>query len=205
VLVQSARDGAEIALSGGSTPRTAYELAAEAERDWGRASIWLVDERHVPLDDLRSNARLVRETILSRLEAQPRTHFVRTDLSVQDAADGYDRELRGAKLELIMLGIGPDGHTASLFSHAESLAKHERLAVAVDAGLEPFVPRVTMTLRALNGGEHVVFLVTGADKADAVRRAFVDEPSEANPASLVRPEHGKTTAILDAAAASRLG
>jgi 6-phosphogluconolactonase len=205
VLVQSARNGAEIALSGGSTPRSAYELAAEAERNWGRASIWLVDERHVPLDDPRSNAGLVRETILSRLGAQPRTHFVHTDLPVQDAADGYDRELRGARLELILLGIGPDGHTASLFPHAQSLVEHERLAVAADAGLEPFVPRVTMTLRALNGGEHVVFLVTGADKADAVRRAFADAPSEATPGSLVRSEHGKTRAILDAAAASRLG
>jgi 6-phosphogluconolactonase len=204
-LVRAVHEGAQVALSGGSTPRRAYERAAEAEPDWSRASVWLVDERHVPLDDTRSNARLVRETILSRLDGQPRVHFVRTDLPLEEAAGAYDDELRGVSLELVLLGIGVDGHTASLFPHAPSLAEHDRLAVAAPAGLEPFVARVTLTLPALSAARQVVFLATGADKAGAVRRAFADHPSEATPASLVRSGTGTTTAILDEAAASGLG
>jgi 6-phosphogluconolactonase len=155
----------------------------------------------VPADDLRSNARLVHETLLARLDRQPRTHFVRTELTPEDAADEYDRALSGTELALALLGIGPDGHTASLFPHAPSLEESARLAVAAEAALEPFVPRVTLTRAALGAAAHVVFLVTGAEKTDAVRRAFAEQPSAATPASLVRSARGTTSALLDAAAA----
>jgi 6-phosphogluconolactonase len=204
LLEQVARGGGAVALSGGSTPRTSYELAAEAELDWSRSDVWLADERVVPLDDPRSNARLVEEALLARLHLRPRTHFVRTELAPEDAAAEYDRALRGAELTLVLLGVGLDGHTASLFPHAPSLAETERLAVAAQAGLEPFVPRVTMTLPALGAAARVVFLVTGAEKAAAVSRALAGEPSPATPASLVRSQRGTTSALLDAAAARAL-
>lgn len=204
LLAQAARRGDSIVLSGGATPRRAYELAAEAEADWSRAQVWLADERVVPVEDPHSNARLVRETLLDRLTFAPATHFVRTELEADEAAADYERQLRSAVLGLVLLGIGPDGHTASLFPHASSLDERERVAVAAAPGLEPFVPRVTLTIPALRAAAHVVFLVTGGEKAAAVRRAFTEEPSPATPASLVRAETGATTAILDAAASSQL-
>jgi 6-phosphogluconolactonase len=204
LLAQAAPNGGAIALSGGSTPRASYELAPAMESDWSGVDVWLADERVVPLDDPRSNARLVQETLLAGLDRRPQTHFVRTDLAPEDAAAEYDQALRGTELTFALLGIGPDGHTASLFPHAPSLDEAERLAVAAQAGLEPFVPRVTLTLTALGTAAQVVFLVTGVEKAEAVSRAFAGEPSPATPASLVRSRRGTTSALLDAAAASAL-
>jgi 6-phosphogluconolactonase len=203
ILVEAARAGSEIALSGGSTPTRAYELAAAAEPDWGSASVWLVDERMVPADDPLSNAGLVKAALLASLSAAPRTHFVRTDLSPTDAADAYDEELRAGALTVALLGVGADGHTASLFPDAPELHVQGRLAVATEPGLEPWVPRVTLTIPALAAVAHVVFVVTGASKAEAVRRALAEPPSPATPASLVR-SHGRTTTILDVSAASLL-
>jgi 6-phosphogluconolactonase len=193
-----------VALSGGVTPRRAYEFAADAGPDWSDVDVWLVDERMVAPDDPLSNARLVRDVLLERLIAPPRLRFVRTDLPPAEAAAMYDIELRGVSLDLVLLGIGTDGHTASLFPEAPSLDVDDRLAVAADAGLEPWVPRVTMTIPALTAAAHVVFLATGETKADAVRRAFAERPSPETPASLVRSVAGRTTAVLDRAAASRL-
>ena len=204
LLVDAARSGAGIVLAGGATPREAYALAAAAEPDWSRAEIWLGDERVVPPDDPRSNARLVREALLDRLAAAPRTHFVDTGLAAMDAAAAYDRELRAARLDLALLGLGPDGHTASLFPDAPALEERERLAVAVEPGLEPWVERVTMTVPALCAAAHVVFLVVGRDKAEAARRAFEEPPSPATPASLVRSTAGRTTVVLDREAAAEL-
>jgi len=203
-LARQARAGGAIALSGGSTPRRSHELAAALEPDWGRAEIWLADERVVPRDDPLSNARLVQETLLAHVQGAPVSHFVRTELQPVDAAAAYDLELRDVRLELALLGLGADGHTASLFPNAPSLDEQERLAVAVEPGLEPFVPRVTMTIPALAAARELVFLVTGADKADAVRKAFAEAPSRDTPASLVRSRSGGTTVILDAAAARLL-
>jgi 6-phosphogluconolactonase len=105
-------------------------------------------------------------------------------------------------LAFALLGIGPDGHTASLFPNAPALEERERRAVAVEAGLEPFVERVTMTVPVLAAAETVLYLATGDGKANAVARAFSEPPSPATPASLVRGR--RTVALLDRAAASRL-
>jgi 6-phosphogluconolactonase len=204
LLVEAARAGAGIVLAGGTTPREAFRLAAEAEPDWGRAEVWLGDERVVPPDDPRSNGRLVREALLDRLAVTPAVHFVRTELPADEAAAAYDRELRGARLDFALLGLGPDGHTASLFPNAPALDERERLAVAAKPGLDPWVDRVTMTLPALTSPAQVVFMVVGQEKAEAVRRAFTEPPSPAIPASLVRSASGRTTVILDRAAASEL-
>ena len=198
-----ARGGA-VALSGGSTPRRAYELAAELERDWRRVDVWLADERCVPEDDERANVRLVRETLVAGASEPPLVHPVATPLPPEEAAELYDTALIGVALDVVILGLGNDGHTASLFPNAPSLDEDRALAVVAEPGLEPWVERVTMTIPALTAAREVVFLVVGADKADAARRAFSDPPSHTTPASLVRSTSGTTIVILDKAAAGEL-
>jgi 6-phosphogluconolactonase len=204
LLVEAARDGRHIAFAGGSTPRDAYRIAADLERAWSRAHVWFGDERCVPPDDERSNYRLANEALLARVEQQPTVHRIRGEDDPDDAARRYDAELDGVELSLVLLGIGPDGHTASLFPNAPSLDVEDRRAVSAEPGLDPRVQRVTMTRPQLASGEHVVFLAVGEDKADAVERAFKLGAGPETPSSLVRSARGRTTAILDRAAAARL-
>jgi 6-phosphogluconolactonase len=203
-LVRAARAGGHIALAGGSTPRRAYELAAALERDWSRAHAWWGDERCVPPDDERSNYRLAREALLDRVDAKPVVHRIQSELEPEAAAAAYDGELAEVMLDLALLGLGADGHTASLFPNAPSLDERRRRAVAAEPGLEPHVPRVTMTIPVLEAASLVLFLVTGADKAEAVKRAFAGPPERVTPASLVRSSEGRTVALLDAAASASL-
>jgi 6-phosphogluconolactonase len=203
-LVEAARAGLEIALTGGSTPRLAYELAARSEQDWSRAGAWWGDERCVPPDDDRSNYGMAREALLDRVSQPPRVHRIRGELDPTEAAADYERELGETQLDLVLLGLGPDGHVASLFPGAPTLEERERRVVAAEAGHEPYVPRVTLTLPVLCSGRSVLFLVTGETKAEAARAAFVEEPSERTPGSLVRARDGRTVAILDRAAAPSL-
>jgi 6-phosphogluconolactonase len=205
LLVEVAAAGGSIVLAGGSTPRRAYELAAGLHSDWGDAEVWFGDDRCVPADDPRSNQRLVREALLERLVVPPTVRAIPTTLAPVAAAALYDAALTGETLDLVLLGLGPDGHTASLFPNAPSLGVRDRLAVAAEPALDPFVERITMTIPALESGAHVVFLAVGANKATAVANAFAAEPSPATPASLVRSREGATTVILDEAAATRLG
>jgi 6-phosphogluconolactonase len=201
-LIEHATAGGHIALSGGSAPGPAYELAAQLHPDWGRAHVWFGDERAVPPGDTRSTYRLVRTTLLDSLSRSPEVHRVRGERPVEEAAALYHEELDGVTLDLALNGIGPDGHTASLFPDSPALGERKLRAVAVEAGLEPFVPRVTMTPRVFGEATVLLYLVTGESKAAAVRAAFADEPGPETPASLVR---GRTTiAILDAPAASLL-
>ncbi len=203
LLAEVASHGGAVALAGGSTPRRAYELAAGLQPDWSHVDVWLGDERCVAPEDERSNLRLVRESLVAHLERPPSLHPVPTQLAPPDAAAAYASSLRGTTLDLALLGIGPDGHTASLFPNAPAL-EAGALAVATEAGLEPFVDRVTLTIPALEAARTVAFLVSGAEKADAARRAFGEAPSPAIPASLVRSAAGRTVAILDRAAAAGL-
>ena len=204
MLAEAAAAGGSIVLAGGSTPRRAYELAAELQSDWGDAEVWFGDDRCVPADDPRSNQLLVREALLERLVVPPAVHAMPTALAPEATAALYDAALTGEPLDLVLLGLGPDGHTASLFPDAPSLDVRDRLAVVAKPGLEPFVQRITLTIPALESGSHVVFLAVGEGKATAVLRAFGEEPSHATPASLVRSREGRTTVILDEAAASLL-
>jgi 6-phosphogluconolactonase len=201
MLAEAGHAGGHVALSGGSTPRRAYELAAELEPDWSQAEVWWADERCVPPDDERSNFRLVREALLDRLAVPPRAvHRILGELDPQEAARRYDDELRRVTLDLVLLGIGADGHTASLFPNHDALEEDERLAVAVEG---PDVARVTLTPPPLRAARHVVFLVVGVEKAEAVQRTLAEEPDPGTPASLVRGE--RTTAVLDREAAAELG
>jgi 6-phosphogluconolactonase len=200
-LIHTASEPVHIALGGGTSVGRAYELAAELQPEWSReVHVWFGDERAVPPADERSNYRLVRETLLDRLRAQPTVHRIHGELGAPDAAELYGRELDGVTLDLALNGIGADGHTASLFPGAPALEEQERRAVAAEAGLEPFVERVTTPVFAST--RLLVYLVSGDAKAAAVRRAFAEEPSAETPASLIRGV--ETIAILDAAAAAEL-
>jgi 6-phosphogluconolactonase len=202
-LVAVVRRGGHVVLTGGGTPRRAYELAAELEPDWSRVELWWGDERCVPPDDDRSNFRLAKELLLDCLDVQPAAiHRIRGELEAEDAAAEYELALDGVTFDLVLNGIGPDGHTASLFPNAPTLEERERLVVAAEAALEPFVERVTLTIPGLERCREMIFLVVGDDKADAVRRAFGQRPSSDAPASLVRSARGETVAVLDPAAAA---
>ena len=204
-LVERARKGHSLVLTGGGTPRRAYELAAEREPDWSAASLWWSDERCVPPEDERSNFRLARESLLDRVEAPPReVQRIRGELGGEEAAREYDQLVRGTRFDYILLGIGPDGHAASLFPCQPTLKERERRAVPAEAKLEPFVERVTLTVPVLSAAPEVVFIVTGEEKADAVERAFARPPGPETPASLIRSTQGRTRLVADAAAASRL-
>jgi len=205
MLADAARSGGHIVVTGGDTVGDAYEKAAELEPDWSRVELWWGDERCVPPDDENSNFGLTKTTLLDNLQAQPaETHRIEGELDPEGAAQRYDEAVRGVTFDLILNGVGPDGHTASLFPNAPSLEETERLALAVPSGREPYVERVTLTIPALEDCRGMIFFVTGEDKADAVMRAFGRQPSPDAPASLVRSAQGETIVVLDEASASLL-
>ena len=204
LLAEVAAADGSVVLAGGATPRRAYELAAASHSDWGGVDVWFGDDRCVPADDPLSNQLLVREALLERLVGVPTVHPIATDRPAAEAAAAYDAALQGEQLDLVLLGLGSDGHTASLFPDAPTLDVRNRLAVEAAPALAPFVERVTLTIPALESGARVVFLAVGEEKAAAARRAFGEEPSRTTPASLVRSRDGTTIVILDRAAASLL-
>jgi 6-phosphogluconolactonase len=206
------RRGAHIALSGGSTPRRAYALAADGQGDWSGVTLWLGDERLVFAGDERSNGRMVHEQLVDRLPSarRPVLEVVRTELGLEGAATDYEQRLRAAlgedgRLDLALMGLGPDSHTASLFPEKPALGERERwIAPVPEAGMEPLVPRVTMTLPLFNAAREVVFLVAGEDKAEAMVRAFGEPPDPASPAARVRPSGGRLVLLCDESAATGL-
>lgn len=208
-----------VALSGGSTPRGLYALLAEprepaASLPWERIHLFWGDERDVPPDDPLSNFRMVRETLLSKVQV-PADHVHRIRAEVGDAARAaweYEQELRRffgvapgqvPPFDLVLLGMGADGHTASLFPGSDALRERERLVVA------PWIEklqarRITLTPPVLNGAACVLFLVHGADKAEALRAVLEGETfsgDDALPARSVRPAHGELIWLVDRAAA----
>lgn len=128
-------------------------------------------------------------------------HRIRGELGSEPAADAYEQELEGVTLGFALQGIGPDGHTASLFPGSPALEERERRAIAVP---HDDVERVTMTLPMLSAASRVVFLAVGEGKAEAVSRAFAGSPDPATPASLLRSTEGETIVLLDRSAAARL-
>ena len=205
LLAEAARTGGHIALSGGKTPEHAYRTAARIQPDWSAVELWWGDERCVPPDDDRSNYLLAKRTLLDHLRQRPSdVHRVRGELDPEEAAAEYDAALPGVRLVLNLLGIGPDGHTASLFPNTPGLGEAERLAIAAEPRLDPKVDRVTMTPPMLRNADLVLFLVAGEEKAEATARAFAGPESRATPASMIRSQGGRTVAILDRAAASLL-
>ena len=180
LLAEAARRGGHIALSGGSTPRPAYESAARLAPDWSGVEVWWADERCVPPDDERSNYRLVRESLLDRLDRRPCDRAPRPRRALPGEGSGRIRRASSGSVvfDLALLGIGPDGHTASLFPNDPALDELGRRAAAVP---RPDVDRVTATIPQLNASEIVVFLIIGEEKADAVARSFAGAARRRNP------------------------
>jgi 6-phosphogluconolactonase len=209
-LTEAAERGGNIVITGGSTPRGAYARAAAHDGDWSGATVWFSDERMVLPDHPDSNFAMADQALLSRLTNPPRVMRMQGELGADAAAGAYEAALRehlggSPRFDLVLLGVGPDSHTASLFPGKPELDETRRFAVAVPiAGMEPQVPRVTLTFPVLNAAREVAFLVSGADKADAVARAFVEPPDPEAPAGRVRPDHGSLLVFLDEAAASKL-
>ena len=216
MLLSAMLGGGDVVVTGGNTPRSAYEELAQAVRAVGHdlrdTTVWFSDERCVAPDDELSNYRLVKQSLLDPLADFPRpaVRRMRGELGPSEAAEAYARELDEAgepEFSLVLLGLGPDAHLASLFPDQASLSERSRLVVGVEeSGLEPFVPRVSLTLPALANAEQVVFLVTGEDKAGAVAAAFGADaqPDPHIPASMLVPLARELTVLLDPAAAGRL-
>ena len=171
LVADAVRDGLRtLVLAGGSTPRRAYQLLAAAPLEWGRVAVLFGDERCVPPDDPESNYRMAKLELLDRVH--PGTvHRMPAELGAETAAALYDATVRGlSPLDLVLLGIGPDGHTASLFPGHPALGGGG-CAVAVHGAPKPPPDRVSLTLATLRAARRVVLLVAGADKAAALRLA----------------------------------
>lgn len=212
LLVEAASSGSQIVLTGGSTPKLAYETAARADADWAGSTVWFSDERCVPPDSSLSNFRMANDALLGRImrDRRPAVMRMEGELGPDAGAASYEalvREHLGAspRWDLLLLGLGPDAHCASLFPGKPEVDERGRLVTGVPlAGMEPQVPRISLTLPALSGARRVVFLVTGRDKAAAVARAFGSPPDPSSPAAHVRPSAGELLVLLDADAAKEL-
>jgi 6-phosphogluconolactonase len=202
------RGVAHLALSGGSTPARTYELLADALEDWDGIEIWFADERCVAPEDEESNYRLAAETLLRPAEIDPtRVHRMEGELGPEEGARRYADALRAQipptaqelpVLDLIVLGIGPDGHVASLFGGASTLdAGAQAICLAVHDSPKPPPERITLSLAVLRAARRCLLLATGAGKADAIAAALA-EPSHHVPASLLVRE--RLTVIVDDAA-----
>ena len=205
-------NGFAVALSGGSTPKLLYELLANPNEpfreqiEWDKTFFFFGDERNVPPDDPDSNYRMVYEAMFSHA---PKTNVYRIpgEKPAAQAAEEYEDvlvEVFGADvpdLDLILLGLGEDGHTASLFPHSPALRETERYVAA--PWVEKFnAYRITMTLPVLNNGKSVVFLVTGASKAEVLREVIkTDKKPDLYPAQAISPTNGAVSWFIDKAAA----
>ena len=207
-----------IALSGGSTPKKLFELLASPEwRDkvpWGTIDLFWGDERYVPITDPSSNFRMTQEAMLSKVAIPPdHIHRWLTEKPAEDAAKLQEQEIRRVvtadpgglpQFDLILLGLGTNGHTASLFPYQPALHEKNKLAIAeyID---EVKMQRLSFSVPLINAAKQIVFLALGADKATVVFEivAGVFDP-ERLPAQLIRPTHGKLTWILDQESAQKL-
>jgi 6-phosphogluconolactonase len=206
-----------VALSGGSTPKRTYELLAKPEFsrsvDWNRVHLFWGDERYVAHDDPSSNFRMTREALLSSIAIPAENiHAVPTELTPPEAAaSAYEAEIRRVigetptlpRFDLIYLGLGTNGHTASLFPHSPILKEQARL-VAADFVAELDRWRISMTFPLLNSSERVAFLVAGADKAQVMRDVLVGPlDPERLPAQSISPR-GELLYLADVAAVAEL-
>jgi len=207
-LALAQRDRAQIALAGGETPKATYRRLGQEHLPWERVDVLLGDERWVPADDPASNARMIGETLLAQLPArQARFHPVPTARpSAEASADAYADLLARLcgdppRFDVVLLGLGDDGHTASLFPGTAATTVLDR-AVALGEGKG--LPRITLTAPVLSAARKVIFLVSGEGKRQALQRLMdPDEPVARTPARLVQPRT-EVVILADAAAAAPL-
>jgi len=205
-----------VALSGGSTPRSLYSLlATKASLPWDKIYFFFGDERHVPPDNPESNYRMAKESLLSKVPV-PAENIFRVPAENPDAnqaAEAYEQTLRRffntapgsfPRFDLVLLGMGPDGHTASLFPGTAALQENARWFVS--NWVEKFkTDRLTLTLPVLNSAAVVTFLVSGQDKAGVLKEVLEGkQPGELFPSKLVKPSNGEVIWMVDRAAAAQL-
>jgi 6-phosphogluconolactonase len=202
-----------VALAGGSTPKAAYEVLARdyaGALDWSKVHVFFGDERTVPPDHEDSNYRMAYEALLSRVPVGS-VHRMRGELPPEEAAAAYEEELREffgpddvPRFDLILCGLGEDGHTLSLFPETAALDITDRWVVA-NPVLKLETTRLTLTIPVLNASRAVTFLVAGEGKADVLKQILEgDADPRAYPAKLVNPKSGDLTWIVDLAAARLL-
>jgi 6-phosphogluconolactonase len=216
------RGVAHLALSGGGTPRRTYELLAQTLEDWDGIEVWLVDERCVGPEHEQSNYRLTAEALLRPAGIPEQSvHRMLGELGPAEGASRYSEELRahgfagerhddgaapdastGARIDVAVLGIGPEGHIASLFPHSPTLAVTEELCVGVTDSPKPPPERITLTLPTLRAVRDSLLIATGEEKAGAIS-AMLGTPSESVPASLLA--HDRLSLIVDEAASGAPG
>ncbi|HYD40652.1 MAG TPA: 6-phosphogluconolactonase [Anaeromyxobacter sp.] len=210
------RGGAALALAGGSTPKALYRLLADAAAPfrarvpWPAVHVFFGDERAVPPESSDANARMAREALLSHVPVGA-VHRIEGERGAAEAAVRYEDELFQhfgdvplPVFDVVLLGLGADGHTASLFPGSPALEERRRWVVPAPAGLAPWVDRVTLTLPVLEAARFVLFLVAGADKANALRRLVRPRAGEEPiPAAMLRPR-GEVLVLADEAAAGDL-
>jgi 6-phosphogluconolactonase len=214
---RAARGRFTLVLSGGSTPKSVYALlardhAGQAAR-WDQVQVFFGDERLVPADHPESNYRMAQEAWLGKEAFPPdRVHRVRTELGPRAAARDYEEQIRQVfelpaglpRFDLVLLGMGPDGHTASLFPGNPTLAEREAL-VATTVAEKPPPERITLTFPVLNAAAEILFLVAGADKAAMLRKVLHGDPTgRTYPAQSVRPSNGRLLWLVDESAAREL-
>lgn len=205
-----------VALSGGSTPKALYSLLASKYTNfaWNRVFLFFGDERHVPPTDAESNYRMVDEALLTKISIPPENvlRVAAENPDAEAAASEYEARIRRffelkanefPRFDLVLLGIGPDGHTASLFPGSAALEETSRLVVA--NWVEKFKShRITFTFPVLNNAAEVLFLVSGQEKADIVQRVFEAKNDPPLPSQRVQPVNGKLLWLFDEAAAAKL-
>jgi 6-phosphogluconolactonase len=204
-------------LSGGTTPAEVFDLLGSRfllSVDWNEVQFFWGDERCVPPDDDRSNFRMAQRTMLSKLPIKPeQIHRIHGEASPAEAASAYEAELHAhfgsdelPSMDLALMGLGDNSHTASLFPHNPALHETERLALAVEVDNPTERHRITLTVPVFNNAANVMFLVSGADKAQAVWNVLKGprDPDQF-PAQLIAPADGQLIWLLDRDAASKLG
>jgi 6-phosphogluconolactonase len=216
----AARGVARIAISGGSTPKATFANLAEQGEEWRermpweKLDLWWVDERCVPPDDAESNYRMTREALLDQVPLKPeQIHRMEGELEPDDAAAKYEAELKKSfglkgtevpRFDVLQLGLGPDGHTASLFPHTEALHVTDRL-VAANYVESLDMWRVTLTRPVINAARQVFFLIEGAEKAMILNEVMEGPRDEERlPSQFIAPVNGILTLLLDQAAATLL-
>ena len=203
----AARGVAQIALAGGSTPIPLYHRLAMMALPWDHVELWFGDERAVPPDHPMSNYLMVRTALFDEM-TDARVHRIQGEMDPVAAASAYERELVGKlgvppQLDLVLLGLGPDGHTASLFPHAPALAETERWVVASPSSAGD--PRITLTAKTICAARHVRFFVLGESKA-AVLAEILEGPRDPNrlPSQLIAAAETDVGWFVDEAAAAQL-
>ena len=202
-----ARDEAHLVLSGGGTPRPVYEQLAYAEIEWSKVHIWFADERNVPPDDPGSNYLLAKESLLSKVDlVEEKIHRMKGEMTPENSAADYGLQLKETapswglwpRFDVCILGMGGDGHTASLFPNQMVDAEFNEPAIGVTADYDGRpAERTTLTPIVINGSRNIIFLVTGAGKAGALKARFGEfEPNE-KPTQRIRPIDGVVDWYVD--------